>query len=144
MKRFIKLFCTFIVVLSLGLVINAADDISYVYNYPAQDITVEFQSDTSFSENTRQIIADAIVYDIPFAQTYSLCWLIGHDITVERVSAIYHKRSVDDPRCQWEIYDVEECSNCDYTYARLVDSRYISPAVRRMPVQSASMTNPIS
>ena len=126
MMRFRKLFCIFFILISLSLAINATDDISYIYNYPEQNITIEFQSDTSFTEDTRLMIADVIINDTPLAQTYSLCWLVGHDITVERVSAIYHKRSEYAPRCQWEIYDVEKCSNCDYTYARLIDSCYIS------------------
>jgi len=126
MGRFTKFFGFIFILVSLSLVINATDGISYVYNYPEQNITVEFQGDTSFSEDIRQMIADSIVYNISPAQTYSLCWLVGHDITIERVSAIYHERSEYDPRCQWEIYDVEKCSKCDYTYARLVTSKYIS------------------
>lgn len=126
MKHLIKLSCITLLIITLSLVISATDNSTYIYDYPEQKVTVEFSDNTDFPDNIRQIIADSIVYDIPLSQTYSLCWLIGHDTTVETVSAIYHERSEYDPRCQWEIYDVTSCTNCDYVYPVLVSSKYIS------------------
>lgn len=110
----------------LSFVVSAMDESTYTYEYSELDLTVEFDETSVFSNDERQMIADSIAYDAPIQQTYSWCWLLGHDLYVETVSALYHKKSEYDPRCQLEVYDVERCENCDYIYARLVGSRYVS------------------
>ena len=126
MKHMNKMFYIITLMLALSFVVSATGGASYIYEYPEENITVEFAEDSSFTHDIRQMIADSIVYDIPIAQTYSLCWLLGHDFYTESVSALYHKKSEYDPRCQYELYDVTKCTNCDYVYAVLSDSRYIS------------------
>lgn len=121
-----KIVCIVMVICMLSCVISATDENIYIYEYSDQNLTIEFSQNTILSADIRQIIADSIAYDTPIPQIYSMCWLLGHDLYIEGVSAVYHKRSEYDPRCQLEIYDVEKCENCDYVYARLVDSRYIS------------------
>jgi len=122
-----KLLCIIVMLLSvLTCAVVATDANTYVYEYPELNLSVTFIENTSFSQEVRQKIADSIAYDTPVSQTYSLCWLLGHDLYVEGVSVVYHKRAEHDPRCQWEFYDVEKCENCDYAYPRLVSSQYIS------------------
>lgn len=126
MKYIKKIICVVMIICTLSFVVFAAGEEVYIYEYSAQNLTVEFDQDTAFSSDIRQVIADSIAWKTPIPQTYSLCWLLGHDLYIETVSATYHKVSEYSPRCQIEIYDVEKCENCDYTYARLVSSRYIS------------------
>jgi len=123
LKRFV---CMALLILTLSLLVSATDINTYIFDYSLEEITIIFSEETSFSEDKRKAVADSIVYDIPISQTYSLCWLLGHDTVTETVTAVYHKKSVYDPRCQLEIYDITSCTNCDYVYPRLVNSTYIS------------------
>ncbi|MBQ7931785.1 MAG: hypothetical protein IJ334_12305, partial [Clostridia bacterium] len=107
----------FMCVLSLSVVISAADESTYIYEYSELNLSVEFAETSVLSHDERQRVADSIANNVPMQQTYSLCWLLGHDIYHETVSALYHEKSEHDPRCQLEIYDVEKCENCDYVYA---------------------------
>ena len=120
-----KLFIFVILICVLSFVVSATDVNPYIYEYFEQNLTIEFAENTTFSQNDRQRIADAIAYGDSMSQTYSLCWLLGHDEYVETVSAVYHKSSEYDQRCQLEIYDVTKCTNCDYVSPILIDSRYI-------------------
>ena len=121
-----KIFFTIMTVYVLSLVISATNEYPYIYEYPEHNITIEFEENSIFSPDDRQMIADSIAYNTSVAQPYSLCWLLGHDIYTETVTATYHEKSEYDPRCQLEIYHVEKCTKCDYAYPRLVDSRYIT------------------
>ncbi len=121
-----KLILSIILICVLTLAISASNEDANIYEYPEQNLKVEFAETSVLSHDERQMIADSIAYDMPISQTYSLCWLLGHDFYVEMVSATYHKRSEYDPRCQFELYDVEKCRNCDHVYPTLVSSSYIS------------------
>jgi len=110
----------------LSFIVSATDTDTYIYEYSEQGITVIFEEETCFPSDIREIIADQIVYGTPSSQVYSLCWLVGHDLYNDAVGIIYHKRSEYDPRCQYEQYNVEKCTKCDYAYPRLVSSFYIS------------------
>ena len=59
--------------------------------------------------------------------TYGLmCTLFGHKIETTTVAAVTHKASATAPRCRREIYDVDNCTRCDYTKSTLKASHYIS------------------
>lgn len=61
------------------------------------------------------------------ATTYGLtCTLFGHKIETTSVTAVTHKAKATAPRCLREIYDVDNCTRCDYTKSTLIDSSYIS------------------
>ena len=126
MKNVKILLCSIIFIFTCSLIAYANNDDVYIYEYPEFNLSIEFPADTTLSSTTRQMIADSIAYDIPLSQTYSWCWLLGHDTTTKTISAIYHKRSEYDPRCQVELYDVTSCSNCDYVSPVLISSSYIS------------------
>ena len=126
-RNYMKKILSIVILVSvLSFMVSAADKNTNVYEYYEQNLSVEFIENSAFSQDIRQMIADSIAYNTPIPQTYSLCWLLGHDLYIEGVSAVYHKQSEYDPRCQFELYDVEKCRNCDYVYARLVSSQYIS------------------
>lgn len=58
--------------------------------------------------------------------TYGLmCTLFGHKIETTSVTAVKHKVSATSPRCLSEIYDVDNCTRCDYTKSTKIDSQYI-------------------
>jgi len=125
----LKKICVFSLILSFFLVpitVVATEHQYIIYEYPDEDATVYFSENTTFDECERKNIADSIVYDTPMGHTYSLCWLLGHDLYVETLAIVYHERSEYDPRCQLETYDIEKCNNCDYAYPRLISSCYIS------------------
>lgn len=58
--------------------------------------------------------------------TYGLmCTLFGHKIETTTVAAVTHKAKATSPRCLREIYDVDNCTRCDYTNSTLITSSYI-------------------
>lgn len=60
------------------------------------------------------------------ATAYGLtCTLFGHKIETTTVTAVTHKAKATSPRCLREIYDVDNCTRCDYTKSTLINSAYI-------------------
>lgn len=58
--------------------------------------------------------------------TYGLtCTLFGHKIETTSVTAVTHKAKATSPRCLREIYNVDNCTRCDYTKSTLKNSDYI-------------------
>lgn len=121
-KNFI---CAILLVASLSLGVFASEEQKYIYYYPEYDITIEFSKNSNINTDTQIIIAESIVHNANIPQTYSLCWLTGHDSSVETVSAISHKVANSEPRCQRTVYNVTTCAKCDYTDIVLVGSNYI-------------------
>lgn len=126
MKRLIKMISVCIALLSLTLTISAINESAPIIFYPEEDITVEFDVNTSISVEKRQMIADTIVLDTPIIQSRAWCWLTGHDKTTETVTATYHKVDELDPRCLLEIYLVTTCSKCDFYEEELDSTGYIT------------------
>lgn len=61
---------------------------------------------------------DATVYGLT-------CTIFGHKIETTTVAAVTHKAKATSPRCLREIYDVDNCTRCDYTNSTLITSSYI-------------------
>ena len=60
------------------------------------------------------------------ATAYGLtCTLFGHKIETTSVTTVTHKAKATSPRCLREIYDVDNCTRCDYTKSTLIASGYI-------------------
>ena len=116
-----------ILCLCLTITSYAATIADYTLTYEDIGITIIFNTNTSFSTEERQNIADSIIYgssdDIA---TYSLCWLTGHNITSESVTAIEHKVSDTAPRCYMTVYNVETCSKCDYVNTESAGSTFLN------------------
>lgn len=126
MKSFIKIVAICIALLSLTLAISANNGNKLVISYPEEEITIEFDANTSLSVEKRQMIADSIALDSPIIQSRAWCWLTGHDKTTETVTAIYHKQRELDPRCYLEVYLVTTCSKCDFYEEELHSTGYIT------------------
>ena len=54
------------------------------------------------------------------------CTLFGHKIETTTVAAVTHKVRTTAPRCRREIYDVDNCTRCDYTKSTMTSSSYIA------------------
>ena len=53
------------------------------------------------------------------------CTLFGHKIETTTVAAVTHKAKATSPRCLKEIYDVDNCTRCDYTKSTKINAVYI-------------------
>lgn len=107
---------------SLSFSANAVQ--TFEFFYENEETTVIFSTDSLFSIDKKQIIADKLVYGNDFDEnnvsTYSWCWLTGHDLIIESVNVIEHKVRTNEPRCDIRSYDVESCTKCDYMKETLV------------------------
>ena len=101
---------------------------TYQFEYKEHGITIVFEENTTFTNDERQYIANAIVLggsDTENSTTYAWCWLTGHDLTYESVIEIQHKVSSYAPRCYKTTYRVETCSKCDHLETTKLGSIYI-------------------
>lgn len=126
MKHLFKLISVTIVLLTFSFIVSASNPIGPSIEYSEAGITIQFEADTSLSSEMMHTVADSIALDIPVAQTYSLCWLTGHDTITETVTATYHKEHTYSPRCRLDIYLITTCANCDYYVEELSSSGYIT------------------
>ena len=79
------------------------------------NIDVVFATDSNFTENEKQFIANHILYGDTNTETYGLiCNLFGHKTTTEVVVTTTHKVNDTRPRCLEECWEVTACSRCDY------------------------------
>ena len=125
MKRLICMLLTIVLLTSIATYSIASDEVIHQYG----NISVVFESDTSFTVTKQQYIADMLVYgesDITIVQPRAWCWLTGHDKTTEYVTIITHKKYTTEPRCLEEVYEVTTCSKCDLYDMVLIASVDIS------------------
>lgn len=96
------------------------------YNYDS--VTVEFEENTSFTEDEQKAIADMIINGTDDeTSTYNLiCTLFGHDTIHEMVTATRHKVYDDTPRCLEKTYLVTTCNRCDYQEIELILEIYVA------------------
>ena len=84
-----------------------------------------FDADTT-EEFREKFIANYFDGGDDDATVYGLtCTLFGHKIETTTVAAVTHKAKATSPRCLREIYDVDNCTRCDYTNSTLITSSYI-------------------
>ncbi len=84
-----------------------------------------FDADTT-EDFRERFIANYFNGEDDGATTYGLtCTLFGHKIETTSVTAITHKVLSTSPRCRREIYDVDNCTRCDYNKSTLITSSYI-------------------
>ena len=99
-----------------------------VYEFPDEDKVVTFENNCTLTEDEQLTVAERLIYgspEDPDVQTYSWCWLTGHDLTNNMVSVVTHQARATQPRCYRETYNVATCSNCDYMEEDLLTSVYI-------------------
>lgn len=84
-----------------------------------------FDADTT-EEFRDKFIEDYFNGEDDGATAYGLmCTLFGHKIETTSVTAIRHRDKATSPRCLREIYDVDNCTRCDYTKSTLKAASYI-------------------
>lgn len=99
-----------------------------VYEFADEDKVVTFEDDCTLTEDEQQAVAERLVYgsaEDSGIQTYSWCWLTGHNLSYNTVAVITHKARATQPRCLEERYNVATCSNCDYMEEDLLTTVYI-------------------
>lgn len=123
MKKVFVFIVSAILVLSICFSSVAADVEQYTYDYGS--VSVIFDADTPFSEESREHIANVLVDGEPEIETYGLACLFGHKYVTDTVVTITHCVSATQPRCLQEIFEVSECSRCGKTKTELFDQSYI-------------------
>lgn len=121
----IPVFCFILAINSFALTTNTG-----TYEFEDQNAVVIFDESSVLSADKQELIANRLVYGAPEdsgIQTYSWCWLTGHDLITETVTVLYHKDREISPRCRQEIYQCDTCTKCDYmSEERLIVSSYIT------------------
>jgi len=121
-----KIVLAIICCIALSLSFSANTIVESEFYYPEKDITVIFDTESVFSAEQKQFVADKIVSGASLiddgVSTYALCWLTGHDIVEEEVSVVTHNVYTSAPRCVREIYLVETCSKCDHLEYTLINT----------------------
>ena len=125
MKR--KTFTLFMaLMLSVSMCINVSAA-SNQYIYTVDDVTVIFDSNTMFDEETREYVAHYLVHGSNEATTYGLmCTLFGHSYESSLVATITHRVNDTDPRCLEETYKVQTCKRCDASITERIAYDYIT------------------
>jgi len=118
-KFFVLLICS---ILAINCTAISGTEPTYEYIIDDTHITIEFDSDSVFSAEQQQLIADRMVYGDDGASTYAWCWLTGHDIVTDGVSLIEHKVYTSSPRCIRRTYSVETCTKCDHYEQTLIST----------------------
>lgn len=115
----VSLFC----VMSVSVVAQGVDDgtVTVTVN------ETEFVFDADTTEDFREkFIENYFNGSDDGATAYGLtCTLFGHKIETTTVTAVTHKVRTTSPRCLSEIYDVDNCTRCDYTKSTKIDAVYI-------------------
>ncbi len=95
-------------------VIITANETVFIFD---ADTTVDFRE---------KFIANYFNGEDDGVTTYGLtCTLFGHKIETTSVTTVTHKAKATSPRCLREIYDVDNCTRCDYTKSTKKDATYI-------------------
>ena len=111
MKKIITIFMC--AILTLNCIAASAGSSKYEYIKDDAEITVEFDSDSTLTDEQKQNIADHLVNGDDGVETCSLCWLTGHDYVEHCVTLITHKVRELTPRCKKSTYFVPVCSKCE-------------------------------
>ena len=141
-KRFMGIILCCLV---LTITVNASEIGQNTYEFIEPEMTVQFSSDTEFSEQKKYEIACSFAgvcnSHIPGDSINNIiCSLFGHNLSTSMISVTTHKVHIRDPRCQLDIYDVTGCSRCDYIEQVLVSSGRISCHPEELPLPEG--TNP--
>ena len=102
---------------------NAEEVDQYIVSI--DNIDVIFDSDSLFSNEDKQVIAEHILFGQSNTQVYGLiCNLFGHKTTTEFVTTITHEVNDTAPRCLEEYWKVTTCSRCDYVETTRISYGY--------------------
>lgn len=118
MKNIFKILLATVVILAGVLPVFASGE----HVHYAEDITVEFDENTEFSEIQKQNIIDHFTGKDSKYMINSILCVFGHNLTTERTYNTRHRVYTSSPRCEKDTYDVSSCSRCDYVNSEYVTS----------------------
>lgn len=126
MKRIISLIMAVVsLVCAMSISVDAEEMNEGTVTVTVNETVFIFEADTT-EEFRERFIANYFNGEDDGATTYGLmCTLFGHKIETTSVTAVIHKVLSISPRCRREIYDVDNCTRCDYTNSTLIASSYI-------------------
>lgn len=131
MKKIKLIVLIGLVLILMPSIVCASENTYNVYQYVDPEVTVEFETGNTFSQDIKQKVADGfvgIVYVEELGEDQLeniICTLFGHSTTTSVVSVTHHKASIHSPRCLKEYYEVTACSRCNYTEEELLGGHYI-------------------
>lgn len=107
--------------------VNVSADEMTGNTYQIGNVTVTFNTDTQFSADQQEKIAQLLVNpEYGVSQANLICNLFGHKNTQEGVSTITHKAKANSPRCLQEFFTITICSRCDESTVERDGYCYIS------------------
>ena len=122
-----KTLCILVCILTVAVSIFGVSAIEKTNEITCENTTVIFEDDSVWDQQTKELIAEKLVYGENTASTYGLwCTLFGHSYTVEGVTTIRHCVYDSDPRCVSELYEVSVCSRCNDTQSNLLSKSLVS------------------
>ena len=125
-KRIITLTLT--IVLSIFTCINISANNIENNIITINNVDVQFQNDSCFTNEQKQFIADNIVNSSSEnnISTYGLtCTLFGHKYNTENVTTTTHCAKAAAPRCLVEEWEISVCSRCEDTISTNTANYYI-------------------
>ena len=124
MKKIISVLLCIAMLASVMCINTFATSETNVFTY--DNITICFDDDSVLDQQSKEIIAEQLVYGADNTSTYGLwCNLFGHSYTVETVTKITHCVYDDAPRCLSEVYEIKSCSRCGETTSERLSWQYI-------------------
>lgn len=102
------------IVLTFGATLGVSADDVIGNTYQIENVTVIFDTDSQFSSEQQEIIAELLVNpEYGVSQANLICNIFGHKNTSETVITITHKAKANSPRCLQENFTVTTCSRCN-------------------------------
>ena len=125
MKKVAVIFI--VIILTIGATIGVSAESNAGNTYQIDNITVLFDTNSQFSEEQQEMIAQLLVNpEYGVSQANLICNIFGHKNTQEGVSTITHKVLAESPRCLEEFFAITICSRCNESTVERTGSRYIS------------------
>ena len=116
MKKTLKRLMTVVMLVTLAIfaTLGVSADSNTGNTYQIETVTVIFDTDSQFSVEQQEIIAQLLVNpEYGVSQANLICNIFGHKNTQEGVTTITHKVSATSPRCLKEFFTITICSRCN-------------------------------
>ncbi len=125
MKRIIITALMLLLCIAMPLTAYANDIAGNVYEI--DDRTIQFKSNSAFTEEEQLKIVNVLIEDENEIAPYNLvCSLFSHKYTSEIITTTTHNVRSSAPKCLLEKINVSVCSRCGYTEKEHISSSYIN------------------
>ncbi len=116
-----------VMILTMCATVGASADTNVGNTYQIDNVTVMFDTDSQFSDEQQETIANLLVHpEYGVAQANLICNIFGHKNTTEGVTTITHKAKATSPRCFQENFIITICSRCDESTVERASYYYIT------------------